>query len=548
MGEGLNRKAQITLDQVWPKDKTLHESITDPDRLNAMDFEGKLRRACDKADTRFLEYRPDTGSWVFKVDHFSKYGLADSDDEDEASPTDAKKAKGPNDPPLAPVAAKSSAAALPPQPTKTWPFETQDRPFVNALNLSQSNAILQRMEVDSHKLQAMKSSFFAAADEEYENQSVVSDTSESSSVADQIVPKWGDRKQKRFISPGMLSSISENERAEENDDELTSVESVKSVRAPPPVRPPVVSEKVRALHVKPKVFKDIDVNLTIPLAKSEVYSTKYQMNPIYFNGRRFKVGWGPDSGLQLLKPADDDDSQLRIASCRKSDDFSPSLVRRIRFPPNDRIVAFRQSIEPHLEIELKHDKISRDPELECPFFEANGGVRALPEHVTTAGRLSHLSALDDYASTVWDLCKSLWGEREELEGVDELSHNAIMFRRDMFSEWIEDVITDAEVLQIKAANEYLDQLLELLMAHKITDACEMAIAHSDYNLSLLLAQMSGGSTVKQLIQHQLALWQDVQADRFIDKRKLKAFMIIAGLPVFHANDGMLNIYDGKSSF
>lgn len=96
IGEGLNRKAQITLDQVWPHDKTMHEPIKDRERLDEMNYESKLRAVCDKHDTRFVEYRPETGSWVFKVDHFSKYGLNDSDEEED-NPADAKKIK-PNAP------------------------------------------------------------------------------------------------------------------------------------------------------------------------------------------------------------------------------------------------------------------------------------------------------------------------------------------------------------------------------------------------------------------------------------------------------------------
>lgn len=91
VGTELNRKAQITLDQVWPHDKTLHEAIKDKERLELMDYESHLRRVCEKHDTRFIEYRPETGSWVFRVDHFSKYGLSDSDEDDV--PADPKKAK-----------------------------------------------------------------------------------------------------------------------------------------------------------------------------------------------------------------------------------------------------------------------------------------------------------------------------------------------------------------------------------------------------------------------------------------------------------------------
>ncbi|XP_049860022.1 nuclear pore complex protein Nup98-Nup96 isoform X1 [Schistocerca gregaria] len=69
-GEGLNRRAQVTLDRVWPQDKSSHELIRDPDTLVALGFEEKLRRVCSRMGARFVEYRPQTGSWVFKVDHF----------------------------------------------------------------------------------------------------------------------------------------------------------------------------------------------------------------------------------------------------------------------------------------------------------------------------------------------------------------------------------------------------------------------------------------------------------------------------------------------
>ncbi len=83
LGEGLNRKAQITLDKVWPVDKTSKNWVRSPEKLSSMGYEERLQRTCLKLGAQFVEYRMETGSWVFKVDHFSKYGLADDSDEDE---------------------------------------------------------------------------------------------------------------------------------------------------------------------------------------------------------------------------------------------------------------------------------------------------------------------------------------------------------------------------------------------------------------------------------------------------------------------------------
>lgn len=95
VGEGLNRRAEVTLDGVWPNDKTTCYQIKSPERLTEMNYEGRLEAASRKQGARFLEYRPETGSWVFEVAHFSKYGLQESDEEEEVPPAklDLKKLK-----------------------------------------------------------------------------------------------------------------------------------------------------------------------------------------------------------------------------------------------------------------------------------------------------------------------------------------------------------------------------------------------------------------------------------------------------------------------
>lgn len=87
--QGLNRKAQITLDNVYPKKFGINTLIKDVDELLQMNFAEKLRTITVKKDAKFVDYRPETGSWVFKVDHFSRYGYNDSDEETETTTQEA---------------------------------------------------------------------------------------------------------------------------------------------------------------------------------------------------------------------------------------------------------------------------------------------------------------------------------------------------------------------------------------------------------------------------------------------------------------------------
>ncbi|KAH9492375.1 Nuclear pore complex protein Nup98-Nup96 [Bulinus truncatus] len=83
LGEGLNKKAEVTLDFVWPTDKSTRTPIKSPERLKLINYADKIEETTSKIGAKFIDYRPESGSWVFQVNHFSKYGLLDDSDEDE---------------------------------------------------------------------------------------------------------------------------------------------------------------------------------------------------------------------------------------------------------------------------------------------------------------------------------------------------------------------------------------------------------------------------------------------------------------------------------
>lgn len=120
-----------------------------------------------------------------------------------------------------------------------------------------------------------------------------------------------------------------------------------------------------------------------------------------------------------------------------------------------------------------------------------------------------------------------------------------MMRRDFFSNWLENVVIDHEIT--KSNLDYLDRLINLFMCHKISDACELTLENDDMNLSLLVAQTGGGPAVKQLIQHQLCCWREVEADNFIDERRLRVLMMIGGVAAMEGpNKSVINIFENQN--
>ena len=79
VGKGLNVPARISLEQSWPRGGRDKRVTSDPKRFNK--HIDRLKRI---PDTTFESYDKDTGIWTFSVEHFTTYGLDDSDEETDA--------------------------------------------------------------------------------------------------------------------------------------------------------------------------------------------------------------------------------------------------------------------------------------------------------------------------------------------------------------------------------------------------------------------------------------------------------------------------------
>ena len=77
VGKGLNKPAIILLHNIFPKKRNSTQ-----DRI---EFENKLKSVCSENGSEYLDYDHSSGDWVFRVLHFSRYGLCDSDEEEEGN-------------------------------------------------------------------------------------------------------------------------------------------------------------------------------------------------------------------------------------------------------------------------------------------------------------------------------------------------------------------------------------------------------------------------------------------------------------------------------
>lgn len=300
---------------------------------------------------------------------------------------------------------------------------------------------------------------------------------------------------------------------------------------------------------------------TIPISESILAKTNFgsiASDMALFHGRRFRIGWSHANRLTLLTTAITDPNQMQLTNIgdisalfngRRELDTSKSIIKQIKIfslSPNESEM-FDRSIENHLQCRFEFSDRKTVGDSDCPYYVPTNGIDALQLHHKLAAENFNefpLSEFHKISLNVWSLCVALWGYQEELEDISNDDHVAIMLRRDLFSKWLENTVSYKESMK-RADTEvnYLQHLLELLTAHKVNEACELAFNNGDLNLSLLLAQSGGGIVVRALVSKQLQSWRETEADKFIDAHRLKAMMLVSGQSTFASTKGLINIYE-----
>lgn len=530
LGHGLNKPAEVTLKL---------DLRTLPERSVQVEF---LRLRAKKQCARFVSFDPVNGDWKFEVDHFSRFGLVDEEEEEDVAMDE-------------PVARQPIA-------------EVRDPPS-NGHGLELSHSLPAHLGLDPARMQEMRTTLFPndEGDEDMED-GFPSDHRYLSRERMNVDSPNTSAKGTRLRSLSPLHDSSQKFGRRSGMLPRKEPQALLEYRANSPELGPsshgiLMSGKNKGFPMRMTKIEGFKLppEQATPVA-GKTYSNCV-VDAALFMGRSFRVGWGPNGIL------------LHSGSLVNSPGTGLSSVIHIEKVVADKVVRDEQN---KVKAELTelcfsdpmdlHRRLDRELlETESDSFKLNlqkvvASRFVLPDicrsYIDIIERQLEISDLSMssrvllmHQVTVWELIRVLFSERAagnqlELSGDEDQEVMILdkkedsvnidleappLVRRADFSNWLQDSVchrVQGEVGSLSDAR-YLEHIILLLTGRQLDTATEIAASRGDVRLAILLSQAGGSMLNRSDVAQQLDMWKINGLDfSYIEEDRLKIYELLAG--------------------
>ncbi|GLU21993.1 hypothetical protein SLE2022_380960 [Rubroshorea leprosula] len=529
VGLGLNKAAEVTL-RLQLRHSELQKGHPD-------DIIKKLRVIMERQGAQFVSFNPTNVEWSFLVDHFSRFGLSD-DDEEDITMDDV-----------------NGVVQDPGEMNGRENSEFDEETHIDTTGTVLTHSLPAHLRLDPVKMKEMKMLMFPVEEEEeVDDFRGISSRRKPTFGKEHIRPPLHDSSQRMSLrsTPSALRKMPVA---------LLEYNPGSDSSSPCSILLTQQNKDIPLKVIKREGFK-LDLKQETPVTGSH---SRNIVDAALFMGRSFRVGWGPNGVLvHSGMPIAGNDSQRVLSSVINVERVAiDKVVRDEHNRVKKELVEFAFDSPLNLHKALNHEikevdvgsfhlklqKVVSDrltlSDICRSYIDIIERQLDVPDQ-SSSGRLVLMHQV-----MVWELIKVLFSERENTgqlksmgadneedmmqdlkEGPPEVDPEALpLIRRAEFSCWLQESVCHRVQDEVSSLSEsrYLEHIFILLTGRQLDAAVELAASRGDVRLACLLSQAGGSKVNRSDIAWQLDLWRKNGLDfNFIEKERIRLYELLAG--------------------
>lgn len=572
-GTGLNVPARVSLEACWPTDRATREPIKDAEHPRVKQMVNKLK---NKPETEFVDFEPESGTWTFKVKHFSRYGLDDSDEDEEPAAGDAKRAaaaKGSSDS----NAKRPASKRLAPLTADGEDLSDEDTTAVDGVfHLSDADDDEDDappplrtlddgdMDTDDDASQAAAAAAAVSAAKRRQQRQWTPSSSATgrerggSATPSRAMSTVGNAAEARRVQVMQASFFGQDDSklasaavvpakptgASPSHKKTLNLRPSAAAQASAPIKPataqvdpkdrqvetnadePRKAPPVQEEQQPAKKLRKLDVAQSAAVAADgETLDAGLSL------GRSFRVGWGPD-GLLVHNGrivGGGSSAKTEVADAVASTTTSTLVLEKVKlFKDAEAAKQEADKAEKLFSVQLGHTNIELDED----------GVPTA--YTDFAMRFRHFAMSFEhkdrsFEASLWRLGVALFDEigLHVPEGAPTATADRIrnMRRKAALSDWLRHTVAgtvESEARSHVAASRRAALLFSYLSGNQLERAVNAALEAGDLRLATLIAQAGGDEEVRADISEQLLSWRKEGVDAHITRDHRRVYELLSG--------------------